>query len=181
MTFFISGGAKSGKSTLAQKLAVELAKGGKHYYVATMIPTDEEDRERIRLHIADRDGLGFETLECGEKILSCLEQADPQGVFLVDSATALLQNAIFPRERNYEMDLDGAQRCTRDLVAFLGKVRDAVVVSDYIYSDGLAFDPATQSYCRCLADLDRRLAQACDTVVEVCAGQYIVHKGALPL
>ena len=31
MTVFISGGAKNGKSTLAQNLAVALAKGGKHY------------------------------------------------------------------------------------------------------------------------------------------------------
>ena len=35
MTFFISGGAKNGKSTLAQDLAVSLAAGGCHYYVAT--------------------------------------------------------------------------------------------------------------------------------------------------
>lgn len=180
MTVFISGGAKNGKSTLAQRLAISLAKGGKRYYVATMIPTDEEDRERIRLHVADREGLGFETLECGGSIASCLEKADRDGVFLVDSATALLQNALFPREKNYEMDLPGADRCARELLAFLGQVGDAVVVSDYIYSDCLTFDPGTRQYCRCLAALDRELARACDTVVEVCAGQYIVHKGALP-
>ena len=34
MTYFISGGAKNGKSTLAQDLTVFLANGGKHYYVA---------------------------------------------------------------------------------------------------------------------------------------------------
>ena len=48
MTFLISGGAKNGKSGMAQDLAVELAAGGTHYYLATMIPVDEEDRERIR-------------------------------------------------------------------------------------------------------------------------------------
>ena len=30
MTFFISGGAKNGKSSLAQDLTVALANGGKH-------------------------------------------------------------------------------------------------------------------------------------------------------
>ena len=59
MTIFISGGAKSGKSSLAQDLTVALAQGGKRYYVATMIPTDAEDHKRIQLHLADRDGLGF--------------------------------------------------------------------------------------------------------------------------
>lgn len=61
MRVFLSGGAKNGKSGYAQHLAVQLAQGGKHYYVATMIPVDEEDRERIRHHIADRAGMGFET------------------------------------------------------------------------------------------------------------------------
>lgn len=181
MKVFISGGAKNGKSTLAQNLAVALAGGEKHYYVATMVPTDEEDEERIRRHIADRDGLGFETLECGTDILTCLDKADKDAVFLVDSATALLQNAIFPVERNYRMDLTAAERCTGELVSFVEQVRHAVVVSDYIYSNAENFDPATETYCRCLAELDRRLAEACDTVVEVCAGQTITYKGELPL
>lgn len=181
MTVFISGGAKNGKSTLAQNLAVSLAEGGKHYYVATMIPVDDEDEDRIRRHVADRDGLGFETLECGRNILTCLENADNSGTFLVDSATALLQNAIFPPEKNYEMDLNAAERCTGDLVRFVKSVRHAVVVSDYIYSNDRPFDETTRAYCRCLADLDRKLAAVCDTVVEVCAGQYIVYKGTLEL
>lgn len=181
MTCFISGGAKNGKSTLAQNLAVSLAAGGKHYYVATMIPTDEEDEDRIRRHIADRDGLGFETLECGKDILTCLEKADREGVFLVDSATALLQNAMFPVEKNYQLDLQAAKKCADDLITFMQSVRHGVVVSDYIASNPERFDEGTETYCRCLAELDRRLAQVCDTVVEVCAGQYLVYKGALPL
>lgn len=48
MTIFLSGGAKNGKSTLAQELVVKLSGAGKRYYVATMIPTDEEDLARIR-------------------------------------------------------------------------------------------------------------------------------------
>ena len=91
MKAFISGGAKNGKTTLGQDLAVYLAAGGTHYYVATMISADAEDDERIRRHIADRAGLGFETIECPRHILSCLDTADRDGVFLLDSVTALLQ------------------------------------------------------------------------------------------
>lgn len=181
MTYFISGGAKNGKSTLAQNLAVALSKGGKRYYIATMIPVDEEDQERIRRHIADRDGMGFETIECGRNLLSCLDSADPDGTFLVDSATALLQNAIFPMEKNYEMDLRAAEQCAKDLVSFVKTVQNAVIVSDYIYSDAQRYDPSTEAYRKCLADIDRRLSGACDTVVEVSAGSYIVHKGDLPV
>jgi len=181
MTFFLSGGAKNGKSSLAQELAVTLSGEGKRYYVATMIPVDEEDRERIRRHIADRDGLGFDTLECGKNILDCLERADPNGTFLVDSATALLQNAMFPAEKDYEMDLEAAERCARELIDFAGQVKNAVFVSDYIASDADRYSESTESYRRCLASIDCRLAAVCDTVVEVVGGNRIVHKGALPL
>ena len=57
MTVFIAGGAKCGKSAIAQELAVKLAGGGKLYYVATMIPTGAEDDDRIRRHQAIRDDL----------------------------------------------------------------------------------------------------------------------------
>ncbi|MBR4289806.1 MAG: bifunctional adenosylcobinamide kinase/adenosylcobinamide-phosphate guanylyltransferase [Oscillospiraceae bacterium] len=175
MTYFISGGAKNGKSTLAQDLAVAL--DGKHHYVATMISTGAEDDDRIRRHIADRDGMGFETVECFRNILACLNVADKDGVFLVDSVTALIQNSLFPIEKNYEMDPEAANRCADELVEFAGKVRHAIFVSDYIYSDAERYSESTEMYRKCLADIDRRLAKVCDTVIEVSAGQFIIHKG----
>jgi len=176
MTCFISGGAKCGKSNLAQDLTVALTAGGKRYYVATLISTGGEDEERIRRHLADRDGLGFETVECFKNIMSV---ADPQGTFLVDSVTSLMQNALFPVEKNYEMDLDGAARCADELVAFAKTVRHAVFVSDYIYSDAERYSESTEMYRKCLASIDRRLAGVCDTVIEVSAGRTIIHKGEL--
>ena len=178
MIVFVSGGAKNGKSGFAQDLAVKLARGGKRYYVATMIPVDEEDRERIRKHVADRDGLGFETIECGGDVLACLNY-DKTGSFLLDSVTALLQNVMFPRERNFEMDLDAAEKCAEDVVRFAKSVANAVIVSDYIYSDAQRYDDSTECYRRCLASIDRRLALVSDTVIEVSAGQLIFHKGGL--
>ena len=176
MTVFISGGAKCGKSSLAQDLSVALAKGGKHYYVATMIPSGAEDYDRIRRHIADRDGLGFETVECFKNIMSVV---DADGTFLVDSVTSLIQNSLFPVEKNYEMDLDGANRCADELIQFAGTVRHAVFVSDYIYSDAERYSESTEMYRKTLADIDRRLAKVCDAVIEVSAGQFIIHKGDL--
>lgn len=181
MTCFISGGAKNGKSGIAQDLVLALAQGGKHYYVATMISTGAEDDARIRRHIADRAGMGFETVECRKNILDCLETADREGAFLVDSVTALIQNALFPVEKNYEMDLAAARRCADQLVEFAGMVRHGVFVSDFIYSDAERYSESTEAYRKCLADIDRRLAAVCDTVIEVSAGRAVVHKGDLRL
>lgn len=176
MTVFISGGAKNGKSTLAQTLAVALANGTRHYYVATMIPTGAEDDARIRRHIADRAGMGFETVECSKNVMDI---ADPDGTFLVDSVTALIQNALFPIENHYEPDLSSAERSADELVQFAKTVRNAVFVSDFIYSDAGQYTDSTEMYRRCLAGIDRRLARICDMVIEVSAGQTIVYKGEL--
>ena len=143
-----------------------------------MISTGAEDDDRIRRHIADRAGLGFETVECFQNVMSV---ADPEGTFLVDSVTALIQNALFPIERNYEMDLDAAGRCGEELVEFARRVRHAVFVSDYIYSDAERYSESTEMYRKCLADIDRRLAAVCDTVIEVSAGRTVIHKGDLCL
>ena len=177
MKIFLSGGAKNGKSSLAQDLAVRLSRGGKRYYVATMIPVDEEDRLRIRRHIADRDGLDFETLEQGRDLPACLSRADVDGAFLLDSLTALLSNEMF---HDGTVDAKAGPRCVRDLTDFLDRVNHAVVVSDSIYCDAGRYDEITELYRRSLADLDRMAAQLCDTVIEMSAGQLIIHKGGLP-
>ena len=179
MTVFVSGGAKCGKSSLAQDLTVVLARGGKRYYVATLISSGQEDEVRIQRHLEDRDGMGFETVECFRNILDCLQTADKDGAFLVDSVTSLIQNALFPVEKNYEMDLDGARRCADELLEFGRTVGHAVFVSDYIYSDAETYSESTEMYRKCLADIDRRLAKISDTVIEVSAGQVMIHKGDL--
>ncbi len=179
MTVLITGGARNGKSDYAQNLALALAQGGTHYYVATMIPVDEEDRKRIRKHLDSREGLGFETIECGRDICTCLNTADKEATFLLDSTTALLMNEIFPSERNYTLDLDAALRCADDLETFVNTVGNAVIVSDAIYADAARYDESTEAYRRALAHIDKVLARVCDVVIEFAAGIPIVHKGEL--
>ena len=38
----------------------------------------------------------------------------------------------------------------------------------------------TETYRKALADIDRAVAAVSDTVIEMSAGQRIVHKGVLP-
>ena len=179
MKIFISGGCKNGKSTLAESCACALAGGGPLYYLATMIPHDEEDELRICRHIASRAGKGFTTVERGRDILSCLEEVDAQeGTFLLDSVTALYSNEMF---HDGKVDMEAAVRTAEDLRRLAERVKHVVFVSDFIYSDGIEYDPCTEEYRRGLALCDKTLAAACDTVLEVCVGQYILYKGELPL
>ena len=179
MIVFITGGAKNGKSSYAQELAVRLANGGKRYYLATMIPVDEEDRERIRRHIADRDGMGFETIEQGTRILEALEKCDRDASFLLDSTTALLMNELFVPP-DWQVDETAGARCAGEVVQFAKSVKNIVLVSDYIYSDAQRYDSVTEVYRRGLAAIDREIAAVSDVVLEMCGGNLIVHKGVLP-
>jgi len=177
MTIFLSGGAKNGKSTLAQHLTRKLAAGGPMYYVATMIPHDEEDHARIARHLQEREGWGFTTLECGKEITNGIIDKNINGSFLFDSVTALLANEMFP---GIQPDLTAPRRVKADLVALADYAENIVFVSDFIYSDAAHYDDLTQAYRKGLAETDRALAARCDCVCELCGGSITVHKGVLP-
>ncbi|MBK5253863.1 MAG: bifunctional adenosylcobinamide kinase/adenosylcobinamide-phosphate guanylyltransferase [Peptostreptococcaceae bacterium] len=176
MNYFISGGCKNGKSFHAQRVAKKMSEenGLPLYYIATMIPIDEEDNIRIDRHISERAGWGFETIEQPVNILGCLDKIDNKGVFLFDSVTALLMNEMFPVSG--EPNLGAAKKIAKELEEFCSRTDNTVFVSDYIYSDCNKFDDLTDKYREGLALLDKTLAKACGQVVEVAYGFTKVHK-----
>lgn len=175
MRVFISGGCKNGKSTFAQSVVKKLAAGTPLYYIATMEPHDQEDLDRIMRHLEERDGWGFETIECGRSILECLNQGTPEGTYLLDSVTALLSNEMFHMDGT--IDFSSPERVASQLVSLSHRVNNIVFVSDYIYSDACIFDEATEEYRKGLAYIDRTLARECECVIEVCGANIIYHKG----
>ncbi len=176
MHVFISGGCKNGKSRFAQEQAKKMAveQDLPLYYLATMVPADEEDRARVRRHVRERDGWGFATIEQGTDICKALERADADGVFLLDSVTALLSNEMFGSEG--QVDREAPQRVRADLLEFARRTGNGVFVSDFIYSDALEYDELTEAYRKGLAECDRALAGVCGQVVEVCYGNRLYYK-----
>ena len=182
MNVLISGGCKNGKSIYAQQTARSLAADGPLYYIATMIPRDEEDRARIVRHLAERDGWGFTTIEQGRNIAALIEREDVDlsGSFLLDSVTAVLENEMFPvamkegRSVFLGEDADAPERVSAELVAFAKAVREAggsaIFVSDGIYGDSCGYSDSTEDYRKALASADRALAKVCDRVTEVTYG-----------
>lgn len=181
MLVFIAGGAKSGKSHYAQDVAVRLSGGGKHYYIATMIPVDAEDNRRIEAHLADRAGLDFETVEAPTNLPACLGRVDKDAAFLLDSTTALFMNEYYPDHDTWKPDRSAAERTARDILRFAGQVKHLVVVSDNIYADAYIYDESTEDYRRGLAHIDKEIARHADTVIEMVFGNPVIHKGGAPL
>ena len=173
MTYFLSGGSKSGKSMLAQRIARSLP--APHYYLATLRPTDEEDRAIVRRHLKERDGWGFETIEFESGILSALEQASAGGTFLLDSVTALLANEMFRADGS--VDASAGARMTDDLLRFAALAGHVVFVADFVFSDGRDYGALTECYRAALGSAGTALAAACDNVAELSASIPLWYKG----
>lgn len=175
MNIFISGGCKNGKSLYAQKLAQKMAReqGVPLYYIATMIPYDDEDRLRIIKHLEAREGWGFITLEQPCDILKLLKNkdVDPRGAFLMDSVTALLSNEMFTKDGVYHKD--AGYKVRRDLLEFAENTGNTVFVSDYIYGDSENYDDITENYRKSLAHCDRALAKKCSRVIDTTFGFFL--------
>jgi adenosylcobinamide kinase/adenosylcobinamide-phosphate guanylyltransferase len=175
MKIFISGGAKSGKSIYAQRLAKAQSVNVPLYYIATMKSADSEDDERIAKHRSERDGWGFTTIEQPVDIEKILGQCVHNGSFLLDSLTALLANEMFLPEGS--INEQAAGKITEGLLQILGRIENIVIVSDYIYSDAILYDSITENYRRALAEIDRTVANLCGVVLEAVYANVIVHKG----
>jgi len=164
---FVLGGVKCGKSMLSQcaaKYLHEKREKGTMYYVATMIPYDDEDRKRIDRHLLDRKGWGFETLEESCYFPNIEEKINKDDVLLIDSMTAYVQNIMFGDDdivNGIKMDDIGLH-----IKRLSERAGDVVVVSDYVFSDAIAYETLTERYREWLGRVHIAIAKEADVVIE---------------
>ena len=178
MRIFISGGCKNGKSYYAQHLAKVQCPAQQPeslYYIATMKPADTEDNERINRHRHERQGWGFKTVEQHIDIEKILDKCNCGHSFLLDSLTALLANEMFLPDG--KVNEQAAEKISAALLKITGKIKNIVIVSDYIYGDAIIYDTLTEKYRKSLAKIDRAVAGACDILLESAFTNLIIHKG----
>ena len=90
-SILITGGARSGKSTLAERLA--LAPTGRAIYISTAEAGDDEMAERIRLH-QERRGPEWSHVHAPYDVANALVQSDGNDPRLVDCLTLWLSNML---------------------------------------------------------------------------------------
>ncbi|MGI6406960.1 MAG: bifunctional adenosylcobinamide kinase/adenosylcobinamide-phosphate guanylyltransferase [Syntrophaceticus sp.] len=127
--YFITGGARSGKSTYAEKIAE--CSGKKVTYLATAEALDEEMAVRIREHRRRRSA-SWHTVEEPHHVASTLEEIGrTNGVVLIDCLTLLISNLLFSEEGEQHSEVVLAEinklaQVARDSVA------DVIVVSNEV-------------------------------------------------
>lgn len=164
MITLVLGGARSGKSELAESLAARA--GGPVTYLATGAATDQDMAARIQAHRRRRPA-GWTTVECGADLAAAVSAAS--GTVLVDAlGTWLAQLEGFRA--------DAASLCA----ALSGRDGPSIVVSEEV---GLGVHPATEAGRRfrdALGGLNQAVARVADDVVLVVAGRVLPLRAADP-
>lgn len=163
----VLGGARSGKSRFAQSRAEALP--GELVYLATAQAFDDEMRERIALHRADR-GPRWSTveapLELAEMVTAC---SKPETVVLVDCLTLWASNLMLA-----DRDTDVA---TEGLARAVSTARGPVILVANEVGLGIVPDNALARRFRDAAGrINQEMAAAVDEVVIMFAGLPLVLK-----
>jgi adenosylcobinamide kinase/adenosylcobinamide-phosphate guanylyltransferase len=161
----ITGGARSGKSAYALKLAGERP-GVRRAYVATGEASDEEMAARIARHKAERPA-DFATIEEPVKLTSALQHlCGSAEVVLIDSLTLWVSNLMgtHPAEEAFR------QECLR-LAQVLGQAPfDSIVVTDEVGSGVVPDNVVARRFRDRLGFTNQCIAQAAGEVFLMVSG-----------
>lgn len=174
MMTLVIGGARSGKSALAERIV--RATGGAPVYIATAAAGDAEMAARIARHRADREAqgsAGWRTIEEGRDMATALASLAPGDAALIDCATLWLSNVMLAGgdpEAEAEIWCAAMAACPAPLVVVTNEVGQGIVPDNRL----------ARRFRDAQGRLNQRLAAQAGCAVAVIAGLPLVLKGALP-
>lgn len=166
----VVGGARSGKSRLAEALVTQSGKPRR--YIATAEAWDDEMRARIDAHRNDR-GAAWETVEAPLDLCSALASAKPSEAVLVDCATLWLTNHLLA-----EHDLTAESQAL--LLALARCPAPVVVVSNEVGFGIVPENALARRFRDAQGRLNQQIAAQADLVIGVMTGLPMVLKGDRP-
>ncbi len=174
----ITGGARSGKSRFAEKLASE--RGPDVLYLATLEPGDEEMARRVQVHRASRPAV-WRTLEEPLDVTGALEKSGPYGVCLLDCLTLWVSNLLLTSETE-----DSGEAClerVRRLVLWQGgQAAGLIVVTNEVGSGLVPEYPLGRLFRDILGEANQLMAAAADAAYLCVAGYAIdIKAGGRPI
>jgi adenosylcobinamide kinase / adenosylcobinamide-phosphate guanylyltransferase len=179
MLTLILGGASSGKSRLAQRLA---APAGRVSYVATaQAGHDPEMAARIERHRADRPS-SWRTIEEPLALASAVERAATEtDTILVDCLTLWVSNLFWEYRDGKPRQVEDAARSEFQRIAAAARQCHVILVSNELGCGTVPEAAVTRAFRDTQGLLNQWAAEAADQVILTVAGLPLYLKTAPPL
>lgn len=182
---FITGGVRSGKSSFAEMIAVEIAAAnqGELNYIATGVPFDPEMRDRIKKHQLDRE-IGkkhWTTIEQAINLCELKDHFHAKDVVLLDCVTTLLNNELYLANQTWDNDfLTSVQE---KVITGIRTIKEQgctmIVVSNEVLNEPIAANELVITYKKLLGHIHQSLVMEADEAYFVEAGIPILMKEAI--
>jgi len=176
LTTLILGGARSGKSTHAEKLAA--ACGERVLYIATAEAGDAEMAQRIAAHRAARPA-GWHTVEAPTGVAAAVARAlaelpSPPDALLLDCVTLLASNILLATESAPPAETESVLLAELDALLTLRREKlphtPLILVSNEVGLGIVPAYPLGRRYQDLLGRANQHLAHAADRVLFMVAG-----------
>jgi adenosylcobinamide kinase/adenosylcobinamide-phosphate guanylyltransferase len=176
MVTLIIGVPDSGKSQIAEDLAMKLAGEHRKYYIATMVPFGKTGQERIQKHRMQRDGKGFHTLECPLDVHTIVDQMEPDATVLLECMSNLLGNEIYA-EKNQDVEPQELLEHVFVGVKSISKAcANLVIVSNEFAMEDSNYDEETRYYASMMHEMNLKLRDIADDIYEFTEGEWKHHE-----
>lgn len=174
MITLVLGGARSGKSRHAEKLAAATQKPV--LYIATATASDAEMAARIAHHQQQRPA-GWTLCECPLDLIDVLAtEAQKDHTILVDCLTLWLNNQLF------HFPAQDFSELFDDLVKKLEAAKaDIIFVANEVGLGIIPLGEISRTFVDEAGRLNQRIAQVADNVLFIAAGLPLVLKGSVEL
>lgn len=163
----ITGGQRSGKSTYAEKLALDLSENP--VYLATAHVWDDEFRERVRRH-KERRGVRWSNIE-EEKFPSKYDLNNK--VIVVDCVTLWCTNFFFDRDKTDENQPDtdvALSKIKAEFDRFTTQEATFIFVTNEIGSGGTSSNAVQRRFTDMLGWMNQYVAERADEVILMVSG-----------
>ncbi|MGD6830779.1 bifunctional adenosylcobinamide kinase/adenosylcobinamide-phosphate guanylyltransferase [Sutcliffiella halmapala] len=176
MIIFISGGARSGKSTYAERMASSIysnTKNARLVYIATAKRSDKEMEQRIKIHRQERAN-DWQVEEEPYELSRTLENFQSGDVILIDCLTIWLSNMMFDRTYSYS---DLAEEVSKWCSFAKEKQLQLIIVSNDLNEGCPSPYELVNEYMYSLERLHQMVVQEAQYAIQIIAGIPSYWKG----
>ena len=145
-------------------------------YIATMVPYGEEGRQRVLKHRAMRDGKGFITLECPERLDDIIPEVEKHKspICLLECISNLCGNVMHMDEYKDKPEDELCELITESVLRLSESCRELYAVTNEFEQIESNYDDETVRYIRLTHKVNMALTEIADKLYEYGNGGFVI-------